>query len=105
MQALEVSHPGSAVSFKAETLSGPDSDIAREFGERLADCSTLAFRVALGVLHNREDAEDVAQEAFLRAYQKFHRLRDPARFRAWLARISWRLALDRRRTAGRRERR
>lgn len=101
MQELAVSYPGSGVSLDAE----PSSEMAREFEARLADCSTLAFRLALGVLRNREDAEDVAQEAFLRAYKNFHRLKDRERFRGWLARISWRLALDRRRAAVRRERR
>lgn len=75
-----------------------------EFERRLADCSTLAFRVALGVLRHREEAEDVAQEAFVRAYRGFHRLRDHERFRAWLVRITWRLALDRLRAMRRRER-
>ena len=80
-----------------------ESSLEREFEERLADSSALAFRVALGVLRNRDDAEDVAQEAFLRAYQSFSRLRDRDRFRAWLVRITWRLALDRIRSARRRE--
>jgi RNA polymerase sigma-70 factor (ECF subfamily) len=80
-----------------------DTSLEREFEERLADSSVLAFRVALGVLRNRDDAEDVAQEAFLRAYQSFTRLRDRDRFRAWLVRITWRLALDRIRAARRRE--
>jgi RNA polymerase sigma-70 factor (ECF subfamily) len=105
MRALMVSDAGSAVSLEAEPMSQARPDIAAEFEQRLADSSKLAFRVAMGVLHNREDAEDVAQEAFLRAYQNFHRLRDRERFRAWLARIACRLALDRIRSAGRRERR
>lgn len=53
----------------------------------------------------RGDAEDVAQEALLRAYRRFARLRDPSRFRAWLVRISFRLALDQARSARRREHR
>ena len=89
----------------AEARVTPDASWEREFEARLADSSGLAFRVALGVLHNREDAEDVAQEAFVRAYRSFHRLRDRDRFRGWLARIAWRLALDRRRGTERREQR
>jgi len=77
--------------------------IRREFEERLADSSTLAFRVARGVLKNDADAEDVAQEALLKAFRKFARLRDRSRFRAWLVRISFRLALDRLRSVKRRE--
>jgi RNA polymerase sigma-70 factor, ECF subfamily len=97
MDALAASLPGSAVKL--------EGSLAGEFEERLADCPTLAYRVALGVLHNSAEAEDVAQEAMLRAYRNFHRLRDRARFRGWLVRTAWRLALDRIRAAGRRERR
>ena len=97
MDALAASFPGSAVS--------QDASLEREFERRLADCPTLAYRVALGVLRNTAEAEDVAQEAMLRAYRNFHRLRDRESFRAWLVRTAWRLALDRIRAAGRRERR
>jgi RNA polymerase sigma-70 factor (ECF subfamily) len=75
----------------------------REFEERLAECGPLAYRVARGVLRNDADAEDVAQEALLRAYRQFDRLRDAQRFRGWLVRIVFRLALDRARSAKRRE--
>src|SRR5215468_10985283 len=80
-----------------------DRDVEREFEVRLRDSSTLAFRVAYGVLRHREDAEDVAQEAFAKAYRSFHQLRDRDRFRAWLVRMTWRLAIDRRRGDHRRE--
>src|SRR5882672_11966868 len=71
--------------------------LEREFGERLRESSSLAFRVAFGVLRHREDAEDVAQEAFAKAYRSFRQLRDRERFRAWLVRMTWRLAIDRQR--------
>jgi RNA polymerase sigma-70 factor, ECF subfamily len=79
------------------------AETRREFEERLAECGPLAFRVARGVLRNTADAEDVAQEALLRAYRRFDRLRDRNRFRAWLVRIAFRLALDRLRSGKRRE--
>jgi RNA polymerase sigma-70 factor (ECF subfamily) len=78
-----------------------DDQLAREFETRLAETSTLAFRVAYGVLRQRQDAEDVAQEAFAKAYQRFGQLRDRDRFRGWLVRMTWRLAVDWQR-AGRR---
>jgi RNA polymerase sigma-70 factor (ECF subfamily) len=81
------------------------ADTRREFEECLAECGPLAFRVARGVLRNSADAEDVAQEALLRAYRRFDRLRDRNRFRAWLVRIAFRLALDRLRSGKRREQR
>ncbi len=77
----------------------------REFESRLAECGPLAYRIAQSVLRNSADAEEVAQEALLRAYQKFEQLQDAGRFRAWLVRITFRLALDRWRSAKRRERR
>jgi len=77
--------------------------LEREFSERLRESSSLAFRVAFSVLRHREDAEDVAQEAFVRAHRSIAQLRDRERFRAWLVRMTWRLALDRLRMDRRRE--
>src|SRR5215475_187544 len=60
-----------------------------EFVDRLAGSG------AYSVLRRREDAEDVAQEAFARAYRSFAQLRDRDRFRSWLVRMTWRLAINR----------
>ena len=79
-----------------------DGELAREFDGLLVECSSLAFRVAFSVLRHRQDAEDVAQEAFARAHAKFRQLRDRQRFRSWLVRMVWRMALDRRRADRRR---
>ena len=110
MDALAAGLPGSAVSREGSSLCETDSEyrakqaaLDREFEQRLADCPTLAYRVAMGVLRNPAEAEDVAQDALLRAYRNFHRLRNREHFRAWLVRVAWRLALDCIRAAGRRE--
>jgi RNA polymerase sigma-70 factor (ECF subfamily) len=87
----------------ASSVVEVDHELEREFEARLVESSTLAFRVAYSVLRHREDAEDVAQEAFAKAYRSFHQLRDRERFRAWLVRMTWRLAIDRRRGDHRRE--
>jgi RNA polymerase sigma-70 factor, ECF subfamily len=79
-----------------------EAELEREFETRLTECATLAFRVAFSVLRHREDAEDVAQEAFAKAYRSFRQLRDRDRFRAWLVRMTWRMALDRQRANRRR---
>jgi len=83
-------------------LVAADDVLEREFGERLRDSSSLAFKVAFGVLRHREDAEDVAQEAFVRAHRSIAQLRDRDAFRTWLVRMTWRLALDRLRADKRR---
>ena len=87
-------YPGALVSL--------DEGLDREFEDRLRESSTLAFRVAYGVLRHRQDAEDVAQDAFAKAYRHFSELRDRDRFRAWLVRMTWRLAIDRWRAERRR---
>jgi RNA polymerase sigma-70 factor (ECF subfamily) len=87
----------------AGSLLTVDQDLEREFETRLIESSTLAFRVAYGVLRHRQDAEDVAQEAFVKAYRRFRDLRDRDRFRAWLVRMTWRLAIARQRNDRRRE--
>jgi RNA polymerase sigma-70 factor (ECF subfamily) len=91
---------------RAERLAGSlvtaDHEIEHEFEARLGDSSTLAFRVAYSVLRHREDAEDVTQEAFAKAYRSFGQLRERERFRAWIVRITWRMALDRQRSIRRR---
>jgi RNA polymerase sigma-70 factor (ECF subfamily) len=60
-----------------------------------------AFRLAYLLLGDADDAEDVAQEAFIRAFQTLDRF-DPSRpLRPWLLRITANLAHNRRRTIGR----
>jgi RNA polymerase sigma-70 factor (ECF subfamily) len=111
MQELVLVQPGRTVdSFAVAHHKGDEleheaaqAETRREFEARLAECGPLAYRVARGVLRNSADAEDVAQEALLRAYRRFEHLRDRNRFRAWLVRIAFRLALDRLRSGKRRE--
>jgi RNA polymerase sigma-70 factor (ECF subfamily) len=79
-----------------------EEDLKQEFEMRIAECSNLAFRVAYGVLRNKEDAEDVTQDAFAKAYKNFSALRDHERFRAWIVKITWRMALDHQRSRNRR---
>src|SRR5277367_6569847 len=102
MQELVLIQPGRTAE---KEFAQDEAAIAlrREFEERLAECGPLAYRVARGVLRNSADAEDVAQEALVRAYRRFDRLRDRTRFRGWLVRIAFRLAIDRARSSKRRE--
>ena len=63
------------------------------------DYSPLLYRVALSVLHNPAEAEDVVQDAFVRVLQRQHELAAILDLRPWLVRIGWNLALDRTRRA------
>ena len=63
---------------------------------------SIAFRVAYLITRDAADAEDAAQEAFVRAYYSLGRFRDDAPFRPWLLTIVANQARNRRRSAGRR---
>lgn len=104
MQELALTKPSSTVD-DGQTHKEAELALQREFEERLAECGPLTYRVARAVLRNTADAEEVGQEALLRAYRRFRGLRDRNRFRAWLVRITFRLSLDRARSAERRQQR
>jgi RNA polymerase sigma-70 factor (ECF subfamily) len=72
------------------------------YGERVAENQRRVFHIAYGILGNRADAEDVAQETFLQAYRKYSSLRAADKFRAWVNRIAFHLALNRQRGMRRR---
>jgi RNA polymerase sigma-70 factor (ECF subfamily) len=86
----------------AGVLLNMEKDLKQEFETRIVETGTLAYRVAFAVLRNAEDAEDIAQEAFAKAYRRFFQLRDRDRFRSWLVRMTWRMAINRRRSDRRR---
>jgi RNA polymerase sigma-70 factor (ECF subfamily) len=89
---------GYAERFHDVRIGQRNHELEGEFEAALGESSTLSFRVAYSVLRHRQDAEDVAQEALVKAHRSFRQLRDRQRFRAWLVRITWRLAIDRRRS-------
>jgi RNA polymerase sigma-70 factor (ECF subfamily) len=62
----------------------------------------LVYRFAYQMTSRRDDAEDVVQEAFVRAYQNLHRYRDEAKFTTWLLRIVTNLCTDQARMSQRR---
>lgn len=55
---------------------------------------TLVYRFAYQIVPRRDDAEDIVQEAFVRAYQHLDRYRDEAKFTTWLLRIVSNLCTD-----------
>src|SRR4051794_16321318 len=57
----------------------------------------LLFRVARSILGNDSEAEDVLQEAYLRAFEHLHRFQGRSRFSTWLTRIAVHEAMNRRR--------
>lgn len=73
------------------TLAG-DRDAYRLLVERH---SRNVFRLAYRMTGNQHDAEEVVQEAFLRAYQKLRQFESRANFGTWVYRIAANYAIDR----------
>jgi RNA polymerase sigma-70 factor (ECF subfamily) len=59
--------------------------------------SALLYRIALSILRNPAEAEDVVQDVFLRVLERQPKLSDVVAIKPWLIRIAWNLAIDRRR--------
>jgi RNA polymerase sigma factor (sigma-70 family) len=56
---------------------------------------TMAFTVALRILRNREDAEEVSQDAFLKAYHALKDFKGESKFSTWLYRIIYTTSINR----------
>jgi RNA polymerase sigma-70 factor (ECF subfamily) len=65
----------------------------------VADHFRMVFRIAYSILRNHHDAEDAAQECFLRVWKHKDRLHEIGNAKTWLARIAWTTALDKRRSS------
>ena len=59
------------------------------------DYSRLVYRVAYAVLRSHHDAEDATQETFMRVLRYSSKLAGVENPKTWLARIAWRVAVDR----------
>lgn len=80
----------------SEEAERPESEAeTAEFEALVEEHSNFVYNVAFKMMGNPEDAEDVAQEAFLSAYRAFHRFRGESRASTWLYRITVNAALMR----------
>lgn len=71
------------------------------FGELVERNRRAVFRAALAAVGSPAEADDVAQEAFVTAYRKIGSFRGESQFRTWLLSITWRKAIDRRKSLSR----
>lgn len=82
----------------------PDDDLALVLAVRNGDTTayrglveryqTRVFHLVFGMVRNREDARDLTQEAFVKAYRNLHAFRDESRFYTWLYRIAMNVTID-----------
>src|SRR5919109_455625 len=81
-----------------ETLITEENDLALVHASQAGDRAAFEelvkrydqrlFRIAQNITHNREDAQDAVQEAFLKAFQKLNHFQERSQFSTWLIRIA-----------------
>lgn len=64
------------------------------FEQLVATYQHMVFNTALGIIHNHEEAEDVAQEVFIQVYESVSQFKGESKLSTWLYRITITKALD-----------
>ncbi len=77
-------------------------DNRQAFQELVERYQRKAVAIALGMLHDREDALEVAQEAFTKVFASISKFKEESSFYTWLYRIVVNLSIDRQRQRSRR---
>ena len=65
------------------------------FNALIDEYKTMAFTLAMKLMKNREDAEEVAQDAFVKAYKNINQFEGKSKFSTWLYTIVYNTALTR----------
>ena len=71
---------------------------ADAFDQLVVRYQAAVYRAALAALRHTHDAEEAAQDAFIRAWSRLDRFRGDSSFKTWLLTIAWNTALSRRRS-------
>lgn len=75
----------------------PEASTADLVESAVREHARFVYQVAYSVLQHPQEAEDAVQETFIRVWKHARKLAGILNQRAWLARITWRVANDRRR--------
>jgi RNA polymerase sigma-70 factor (ECF subfamily) len=87
---------GEAILSGVATIDRSDERSPDEILEALVrEHSRLVYRIAYVVLRRHHDAEDATQETFMRVLRYSSKLASVEDAKTWLARIAWRVAVDR----------
>ena len=73
---------------EAQLVSAAKAGDVAAFEELVNRYERKIFRLGMNITQNREDAEDVMQDAFLKSYQNLDRFQGDSRFYTWLVRIA-----------------
>jgi len=96
MRAEERTMSGSEREILANAVALPEERTVSDSVEALVhEHARMVFKIAYSVLRHHADAEDVAQEVFLRVLRHGRELDQVRNQKAWVAKIAWRTAVDR----------
>jgi len=73
---------------EAELVAAAQAGDRGAFDRLMSSCYQPTFRLAVGIVRNREDAEDVLQEAMIKAYCNLRQFQRNSRFYTWIVRIA-----------------
>ena len=105
--------PKEALALQSDAASGAVRDDARlvaalrdgdedAFTSLVADYQTAIYNLAWRLVRDREDARDIAQEVFLKAYRQIPKIEGDLHLWAWLYRVTVNACLDHLRAGSRR---
>lgn len=80
------SHQRTEVGDEQRVCAALRGDVSA-FGSLVERYWNMGFALALSRINDPTEAEDIAQESFLKAYSQLHTLRQPSRFAGWLSKI------------------
>lgn len=87
-------NPGRQDNGEAELIERARKGDSEAFGVLVERYQRRVANVALAVVHNQDDAIELAQEAFVRAYENLSKFESRSSFSTWLYRITANLAID-----------
>ena len=61
----------------------------RAFSAIVSNYQKMVFTIVLKIVENREDAEDIMQEIFVKAYKSLDKFKEESEFSTWLYRIAY----------------
>jgi RNA polymerase sigma-70 factor, ECF subfamily len=93
--------PGRQDGDEAELIERAAKGDSQAFGQLVERYQRRVVGVAMAVVHNQDDAIELAQETFIRAYENLSKFESRSSFSTWLYRIAANLSIDFRRREGR----
>lgn len=96
-----VSATDTAIPEDLELVRRAQAGDVAAFGELVERHRRAVFRSVIAAVGSASEADDVAQDAFVTAFQKLQGFRGESSFKTWVVAIAWRKALDRRKSVTR----